>query len=411
MATSSFESEEKRHSKTGASSCKRWANCPASVQLHRKVGDAPTNFYAAEGTRAHEVAEYMLRYTVSVRHKGALSGWIGSVKNVDGFDIPVTQEMIDGALLYHDIICEDMYYDNITTNIDGVEYPIGVLIEKEINLHSMGLHDCFGTVDAAYSTGDKIVVYDYKYGKGVSVDPENNYQMMYYALGLMASIPELNNPGIDVVLKIIQPRCPLNRPVKEWSTTTTELIEFHKMLVNALDLVESDNPPYSANDEWCRWCPGKLVCPEIKSRIYEMATVDVVDVIPAEKANHQILDVTRMSNLELSCLLKNEKLLDSFLKSGKEEARKRLDAGEEIPGYALKPKQGDRTWSANAEKDLYDAHGHAIYAAQKMLSPAQLEKALGIDVSSYVVRPSSLIIAETAKKHAQAAQKFDDLFV
>lgn len=408
-------SKEREHSKTGASSCKRWVSCPASVQLHRKAGDAPPSIYAAEGTRAHAVAEYALRYDISVRKAGDMRGWLGRIEKVDGFDIAVTQEMIDGAKLYRDTITEDMYFDDLTHNIDGIELPNQqhLMIETEINLGKYVSKECFGTVDAAYVCGDTVTVYDYKYGKGVSVDAKENDQMMYYAVGIIAKTGRPIRSFKKVILKIIQPRCPLGKPIKEWTTSGVWLDQnFIGKLQDALKLVESDNPPYQTGDEWCRWCPGKLICPEIRKTTHDLAKADFCDLIPTEKAN-AMLDVTRMSNIELSALLSNEKLIKQFLETGKEEAERRLKAGEEIQGFVMAPKLGNRVWTGDAEKTLKEAFGDDIYEPRKMLTPAKIEPLIkkngGVDIDKITTRPSSMALTTADKKFNKTVEAFDDL--
>lgn len=401
---------QEKHSYTGASSCKRWVNCPASVQLHKQVGNSPANFYAAEGTKAHAMAEYVLNYHLSVKKAGYMQGWLGRIENIEGYDITVTQEMIDGVRLYVDTIIEDMYYDGLTQNIDGVEYlpsqSSTLYVEQHVDL---GFGNCFGTVDAAYVVDDVLNIYDLKFGKGIDVSPEGNDQASFYALGMARLIYKLRKIKINTVnIKIIQPRSPLGLPVKSWATTREELKGFELKLKEAIKKVESDNPTYRSDEEWCRWCPGKLVCPELRNTIHETAKTDFCHLIEQEKAN-ELLDVKRMTNLELSALLANEKLIKNFLESGKEEAYSRLEKGEEIPGFELVSKLGNRTWIAEAESVLYKEHGAAIYAPQKVLTPAQIEKQLGVKIDDLTVRPNTLSIGASKAKHRKTVEQFKQL--
>jgi len=49
-----------RHAELGASKTERWTHCPGSVRLCRGLPDVDTP-YAAEGRRAHALAELLLR--------------------------------------------------------------------------------------------------------------------------------------------------------------------------------------------------------------------------------------------------------------------------------------------------------------------------------------------------------------
>src|SRR5262245_24177460 len=52
---------EREHALCSASSSSRWLNCPGSVGLGLTVPEPPKSEYAEEGTKAHELAERMLR--------------------------------------------------------------------------------------------------------------------------------------------------------------------------------------------------------------------------------------------------------------------------------------------------------------------------------------------------------------
>lgn len=416
--------KEQKHSYTGASSCERWVNCPASVQLHKQVGDSPANFYAAEGTKAHSMAEYCLKHQLSVVKNGYMQGWLGRVENVEGYDIPVTQEMIDGVRLYVDTICEDMYYDGLTRNIDGFELAPQqsppLLVEQHVDL---GFGECFGTVDAAYYTEDTLTVYDLKFGKGIDVNPEENSQALFYALGIAKYIMKRKLANIKtVIIKIIQPRSPLGVPIKVWRTDIDRLRTFEKVLKEAIrqvELVPSNEELrdgwYSVNDKWCRWCPGKLVCPELKKQMHEAAKNDFCHLIVAEE---KTAIAKQMSNIELSTVLKNEKLIKNFLETARDEAYARLDKGEQIPGFELISKQGNRVWTSEAESKLRETFVQNEIDANelfetKMLTPAKVEKLLkgkgvNINLDEFTTRPNSLSVGESKTKHSKAVEQFKD---
>lgn len=411
--------KEQKHSYTGASSCERWVNCPASVQLHKQCGNSPANFYAAEGTKAHAMAEYVLKYDISVIPHGYMRGWLGRTENVEGYDIPVTQEMIDGVRLYVDTIFEDMYYDGLTRCVDGIDYPKkpGLFIEQHVDL---GFGDCFGTIDAAYCAGNTLNIYDFKFGKGIDVSPEENYQALFYALGMAKYVSKLKN-GIfieDVNIKIVQPRSPLGAPIKVWRTTRERLRTFEQTLKKAINKVESDNPPYQTDEKWCRWCPGKLICPELRKTVHEAAKADFCDLIITEQVEAEMEPMGCMSDVEISTVLKNEKLIKHFLEAAKNEAYDRLSKGKQIPGFELISKQGNRVWTSEAENKLRETFvQNGLYESElfetKMLTPAKVEKLLkgkgvSANLDEFTTRPNSLSVGESKTKHSKAVEQFKD---
>ena len=51
-----------KHSRTGPSSAERWVHCPPSLRLGEEYGAPDTgSVYAAEGTEAHALCEYLLK--------------------------------------------------------------------------------------------------------------------------------------------------------------------------------------------------------------------------------------------------------------------------------------------------------------------------------------------------------------
>ncbi len=56
----------KGHAVLSASSSERWINCPPSARLCESYPDKGSN-YAAEGTDAHELCEYMLRRALGMK--------------------------------------------------------------------------------------------------------------------------------------------------------------------------------------------------------------------------------------------------------------------------------------------------------------------------------------------------------
>ena len=58
---------ERAHSEVGASSASRWMTCPASVKASRGIENKSSK-YAAEGTCAHELADYCLTNDLEAIH-------------------------------------------------------------------------------------------------------------------------------------------------------------------------------------------------------------------------------------------------------------------------------------------------------------------------------------------------------
>ena len=62
----SAKSTERKHAVLSASSAHRWLACPPSAMLEKELPDE-TTVYAEEGSVAHEVAEYKVRWYLGER--------------------------------------------------------------------------------------------------------------------------------------------------------------------------------------------------------------------------------------------------------------------------------------------------------------------------------------------------------
>src|SRR5690625_7451967 len=84
--------------------------------------------------------------------------------------------------------------------------------------------DQFGTVDTLIVRPDLIIVNDFKGGRWVAFDADNNLQMMLYALGAWDQIARHKTEATDFLLVIDQPRA--RGQGSEWRTTLRELLIF-----------------------------------------------------------------------------------------------------------------------------------------------------------------------------------------
>src|SRR5690606_17957678 len=107
--------------------------------------------YAAEGTKAHKLAEGIL---------------------LDKIDEPAdgTNEMFEHVSRYVEAVLEKW--------IPGAQ----LYVEQRLEF-SPWVPEGFGTGDAVIVSDDVLEIIDLKYGKGVQVDAENNPQLRLYALG------------------------------------------------------------------------------------------------------------------------------------------------------------------------------------------------------------------------------------
>jgi len=206
-------------------------NCPGSVLL---PGPSPQTEYAAEGTAAHTLSEWVRAQN---RHASA---WKGHVLKVGDYEFKVGKNMID----------------SVTTFVESVEKLPGVPVVEGRVAYEELVPGGFGTLDDARMEDGLCVITDFKHGKGVQVDAKDNSQMKLYALGLFFSL------GWAVefdkfILRISQPRL---RHFDEDEQSLGRLMQWGYDVVRpAAKLAMTPNAPLKAGP-WCRFCKAKNEC-------------------------------------------------------------------------------------------------------------------------------------------------------
>lgn len=383
--------EQKAHSKLGASSAKRWINCPGSVDLISKCPPLPTSPYAAEGTAAHALCERVLK-----NKPGPAARWyIGRESEVEGFpkEFKITEEMADHCQEYVD------HVRNVMNELKGE-----LLIEHRFHLKH--IHpDFFGTCDAVVMQPfGELHVFDFKYGAGVVVDAEDNEQMQFYALGAL----ELGD-FTKVVLHVCQPRTKAkDEPFTKWETTPQALIEFGKFLrAKAIETQKAD-APFNPGD-YCRWCAGAAVCPAIAKRAIATAQSDFTRTEPT------LPEPKMLTHEQVSKVIQYRKMIEAWFDSVEEYAFNALMRGEKIEGTKLVSGRSSREWIDDqvAEETLCRILGERAYQ-KKLLSVSQAEKVAGKDsiVGLFQVvsgRPTIAPLSDRRKELTSAKDAFEKI--
>jgi len=133
----------------------------------------------------------------------------------------------------------------------------------------------FGTVDAAIVELFGILwVIDYKYGAGRMVDPADNSQMIYYALGIAH---KYHFNFSKVRLAIAQPRIVHKDGFfRTWDISIPKLMSWQKVFKNGVEACKKPDAPLKPG-RWCFFCPAQTICPAIENRQMEEAQTDFDD--------------------------------------------------------------------------------------------------------------------------------------
>lgn len=371
------------HSKLGPSQAKRWINCTASVAECEKAPPQAPNYAAAEGTVAHSIAE---KYVTGKIDSLAMMELIGTTVVEDGLEIEIIEEMFDGAVEYKDLIDEDR---DLLTRLPG---SIAVEGHAEIKVHALTVDErVWGTSDyVLLKRGKKLIVYDYKFGQGVIVDPEENEQGALYLIGVIDSLVK-SDAFDELEIVIHQPRGRhVDGPVRRWIASKEWLAKFRGIAKAAAAETLLPTAKLVAGD-WCRWCAAKAyidkagkqyICPAVKNGAQEaaMVTFDVGAPAVAPKTAERLPEVRMMLPDQLSRLLDWEPAIKSLLEAAKDVVRERLSNGLDVPGWKLvQGREGNREWISEEEvvAEFSPTLGKDALYEKKLLSPAKIEKIVG----------------------------------
>lgn len=391
-----------RHSKLGPSSADRWFACAGSIQLISRLPASAfkPNEYAAEGTVAHTISYDLITGKADFLE---LTGRVGEVVMQDGFEITISDEMLDGAIEYQQAI--DDRRKELTKPIAIEEFA-----EEEVKATSAH-DDVWGTADKVmFQRGHKLFIFDYKFGKGV-VDVTENKQMLTYAVAVIDTLCE-GVPFDEIILVIVQPRAAhKGETVREYRLSKRELDTFRLELKARAIATTYANAPREAG-AWCRFCPALPHCPEAKGKAQQsvLAKFDEPFLIEGKDAITQAAEAkaNEISLADLSRVLDYEDFVDAFTKACRERAQRELIAdANSVPGYKLVEGRSFRQWeNEQAVKDHFEPLlGDKIYKPLKLHSPAQMEKIAGKkEVEAFTIKPEGkLTVAKTSDKREAKA--------
>ena len=337
------------HALLSASSAHRWLNCPPSAVAAEAYENEGTDF-TREGTLAHEVAEDVARAQV-VEHRR--KDWEVAREKCTPDEALQLAEMIECAQGYADYIQEQIRSEDAL-----------VMLEQRVDF-SPWVPDGFGTADCIIIQGNTMDVIDYKYGRGVAVSAIDNPQEMCYGLGA------LNDFGFayeieKIRLHIYQPR--INN-VSVHELTSAELLAWGDEIVKpTAEQAAQGKGKYNAGT-WCRFCPHAGRCRQLTKICTEHVNTHGL------KAKVPVL-----APFEVAEILAMEPLISLWLKRVKDQALSSMLSGEQVPGYKVVAGRGSRNWADDIEvAATLSAAGYsqADYTETKILSVAQMEKAIG----------------------------------
>lgn len=380
------------HSILSPSGADKWSDCTQSlVGMLDTIIYSTDNILAMEGTLAHFVLE--LSITLWVRpSKLKKLDWPKDLvgEAIDSFKRSLdnqynSDEVKEYAKECLSIITNKNFSEEMLDEVDKCFQRIKVYgddgwaisAERKVSLYSyFGHKHCDGTADVIMYKGNRVIVADLKYGKGIEVSPYYNKQARLYAGGALAWLyEEFGYTFTEITIVIMQPRIG-NGAWKEWTLSYggedglyNYLMEVKEQSIIALAVISGlIDGVYEATTKTCQWCHRRLGCIGRYKKYLEL--MDEVNNMP---------DLNEIDNEKLGELLDKKPFIISYLNDAEKLANKKLTGGEVIPGWKLVKGRASNNWSIKDQNLMIQTLvtlGYEITECveTKIKSPAQMKK-------------------------------------
>jgi hypothetical protein len=368
----------RQHAILSASAAHRWLMCTPSARLESTLPDT-SSIYAEEGTLAHEIAALTLRY----RHLSTISKteYRKHLKKLQ------QHELYQDDMMQH----VNAYLDYINHLDADHDYKPHIAVEVQVAFNQY-VPEGFGTADCIIIGGEELHVVDFKYGKGVAVEAENNPQMMLYALGALEKYALLFNTSI-VKMTIVQPRLDA---ISTWGISASDLRDWGEGVRPIAEKAFKGEGVFYPGDH-CRFCRASSTC-RARAEFY------------LALEGFQKIQPDLLSNDEIGAILERAQDLQAWIKDLQDYALNQCLSGIDVPGWKAVEGRSVRQWTDadKAFETLVTAGvDEAMLYERKPLTLAATERILGKKrfgelVGSYVDRPPGrpTLAPETDKRQA-----------
>lgn len=367
-----------KHALLSASSSHRWLNCPPSARLCESYEDKRSD-YAAEGTNAHSLCEYKLKTALGIEAQDP-------TENLTYY----SEEMEDCANDYAAYVLE------LVEAAKKISSDPTVLIEQRLD-YSRFVESGFGTGDCVIVADGTLTIVDYKHGRGILVEADNNPQMMLYALGALEIFDGIYDIE-TVCMTIYQPR---RSSVSTFTLSKDDLYQWAEdALKPAAELAYAGNGDYQCG-EWCQFCKAKHDCRKRAEYNLELAKFDFH--LPPLLTDEDVEEILgRIDGLV------------SWANDIKEYALQAAVSGKEWHGWKLVEGRSNRRYTDEtvvmqavtaAGFDPYEHKVMGVTAMTSLLGKKRFEEVLG----GYIEKPQGkpTLVLESDKRPAINTAKQD----
>lgn len=380
------------HALLSPSSAHRWLNCPLAPRLEAQFPDQSSEF-AREGTLAHSVCEIAAKKYFKIEKAAKYTSTIKRLKKNELWN----DEMIHTA---------EIYVEHLAERAMSFENEPYVAFEVKVDISDY-VPEAFGRCDSVMFGGDTLVITDYKHGKGVSVDVENNPQLMLYALGALKLYqPLFGNALKKVELFIDQPRI---GSYNGWGCSVTDLVAWGEEIKPKAQMAYMGFGEYRAG-EWCRFCRANGIC---KAQADQQ--IGAFDDFGSAVGNSSAL----LTPEQMGDVLERGKFLTEWYSEVQEKALEAILNGEKIPGWKCVEGRSIRAWS-DQDKALetlqksgvdraviYDSVPKSLAQLETLLGKAKFAELVGCFVVKPQGKPTLASADDSRKEYSSAAADFE----
>ena len=366
----------------------RWPHCPGSVALEAQYPDIAGDA-AIDGTGSHLLLEMCLNndYTpshyegriIGTNHEDKPEGWLVNQDRI---------ERVQMCLNYINRRKEELHQQfpeaTITVQEESRSDPGGMF----------GRKDWHGTCDITIEVIQDdtclfVEVIDYKDGRGW-VHVEGNSQLLSYAGGKIrpwiASGPALVrrfHPARichGVRTSIVQPKT--TPPIRYHDYDTAKVVdELFKLSWAATQTDRED--ALLVPGKHCQWCKHKPNCTAQVSESLEVLKMSNDVVTQDGQSLFELIegvvgDVTEMDTRRLTELADARAGIEAAFDRVEKEMTERLEQGQSVDGYALKPGRATRIWNESEDEIVKVLKNRKLKRDDiyppKLASPAQVMK-------------------------------------
>jgi len=341
-----------------------------------------SGYEAAEGTVFHHFAAFCVEFGFDPEV------FIGRKQTV-----PYTEYTEDGDRIDGDYVIEfngemaDSMRKGLEFINDWQDEDTILFVEERVDLSPWLGADQFGTSDVGVvdPVARRILVFDWKYGRGVPVSPDWNDQLILYCLGVWNSYARklFDDDPTDITIEIVidQPRAPGGGGV--WKTTMRRILKEGEEIIKDAEATDDPNAEFQAGEKQCRFCPlakSEDGCRALDEFVEEMCGLDF-DSLLEDDFDAIAADPEKMNPTNRALVLLNRKLIERWMdglhdqvmrdhKRGLPTPLQKVVVGRK-PARKVRANQMDRY-----EKILKKTLGEKAYQS-KILTPTAAEEALG----------------------------------